>query len=259
VIGIALASHPKSQPTFSGRTVTQWLTGKDFATNQSAATVAVLALGEGSVPALRRMLHSGTKWDRVWFAKAPRWLYRRLPIGGHQFEHKDRAMWALKTLGRAGRQATPDLLAIAEDTTENRNQRYGAITTLRQIEAEPSVVIPVMDKLTNDPVVGRLAADQARSLRRVAESQRYAETQRSFAASRSTGREVQPAEFQPSSSFLDKGALWGPDKPKPPPINPDSNGQIIGTSQPSPPASDIQSSSTNGSVREKNISKLNSR
>jgi HEAT repeat protein len=218
-----LASHHQPQPTFSGRTVTQWLTGKDFSTNQAAVTTAVLALGEGSVPALRRMLHSGTKLSRLWFAWAPRWLYRRLPIGGYQFEHKDRAMWALQTLGRAGHQATPDLLTILQDTTEHWNQRSGAMATLRYIEAEPSVVIPILEKLKTDPVVGSFAASEARSLRRVAESQRYAESQRSFAASRSTGREVQKAEFQPSSSFLDKSSLWRPDKPMPTSTTPGSN------------------------------------
>ena len=254
-----LASHHQPQPTFSGRTVTQWLTGKDFATNQAAVTTAVLALGEGSVPALKRMLHSGTKWNRVWFAKAPRWLYLRLPVGADQFDRKDRAMWALQTLGRTGHQATPDLLTILQDTTEHWNQRSRAMATLRYIGAEPSVVIPILEKLKTDPVVGSFAASEARSLRRVAESQRYAETQKSFAASRSTGREVQKPEFQPSSSFLDKGSLWGPDKPKPLPVNPDSNEQRLGTNQPSPPASDIQSSPTNGSVREKSISKSNGR
>ncbi len=171
-LGMMLANRHRPEPTYSGRTVTQWLAGGDFETNRATVTEAVLGLREGSVPALRRMLRSGTKWDRVWFAKAPRWLYRRLPIGGHQFDRKDRAMWALKTLGQAGRQATPDLLGILQDTTEHWNQRSGAITTLRRIGAEPSVVIAVLDKLSADPVVGTLAAGEARSLRRAVEAQR---------------------------------------------------------------------------------------
>ena len=99
----------------------------------------------------------------------------QLPVGRYQFDRKDRAMWALQTLGRAGRQATPDLLVILEDPTEHWNQRSGAMSTLRLIDAEPSVMIPVMDKLKADPVVGTFAASEARSLRHAAEAQRYAE------------------------------------------------------------------------------------
>jgi hypothetical protein len=85
-ICMIMANRHKPEPMFSGRTITQWLAGRDFETNRAAVIVAVLALGEISVPALRRMLHSGTKSERMWFAKAPRWLYRRLPVGGYQFD-----------------------------------------------------------------------------------------------------------------------------------------------------------------------------
>jgi hypothetical protein len=202
VIGFKLANRHKLEPTFSGRTVTQWLTSRDFETNRAAVDTAVLALGGSCVPELRRMLHSGMKWNRVWFAKAPSWLYRRLPFGVHQFDRKDRAMWALKILGRVGRPATADLLAIAQDTTEHWNQRYGAITTLRCIEAKPSYVIPVMDKLGADPVVGTLATSEARILRAAAEAERYRVIEKSLAASVS------------STSILNQSFLWGPDKPK---------------------------------------------
>jgi hypothetical protein len=193
------------------------------------------------------MLHSGNKLERLWFAKVPIWLFRRLPVGSYQFEHKDRAMWALKTLGRAGRAATPDLLAILQDTTEHWNQRYRAMTTLRDIEAEPSVVIPVMDKLRTDPVVGTFAASAARALRDAAGTRRHVETQ------------VPKSEFQPSSSFLDKSSLWGPEKPQSTPINPGSNERSLGTNRPSPPAGDVHSSSTNGSARETDNTKVISR
>lgn len=249
-LGMMLASRHKPEPTYSGRTVTQWLAGRDFETNRAAVTEAVLGLREGSVAALRRMLHSGTKWDRVWFAKAPRWLYRRLPVGGYQFDRKDRAMWALQTLGRAGRQATPDLLGILQDTTEHWNQRSGAITTLRRIEADPSVVIAALDKLSADPVVGTLAAGEARSLRKAVEAQRYSESQTAFAASLSARGEVQKPEFRPSSSFLDKSSLWGPEKAKPTPVNTGSSERSLGTNQPSPRADDVNSSATNGSIHE---------
>jgi hypothetical protein len=111
-------------------------------------------------------------------------------------------MWALKILGRVGRPATPDLLAIAQDTTEHFNQRYGAITTLRSIEAKPSDVIPVMDKLAAAPVVGTLATSEARILRAAAEAERSRAIERSLAASVS------------STSFVNQSSLWGTDKPK---------------------------------------------
>lgn len=249
-LGMMLASRHKPEPTYSGRTVRQWLAGRDFETNRAAVTEAVLGLREASVPALRRMLHSGTKWDRVLFAKAPRWLYRRLPVGGYQFDRKDRAMWALQTLGRAGRQATPDLLGILQDTTEHWNQRSGAITTLRRIEADPSVVIPVLDKLSADPVVGTFAAGEARSLRKAVEAQRYSESRTAFAASLSARGEVPKPEFRPSSSFLDKSSMWGPERAKSTRISTGSNERNLGTNQPSLPADAVNSFATNGSIRE---------
>lgn len=215
VLGITLASPHKAEPTFCGRTVTQWLTSRDYETNKAAVSLAVVAIGEASVPALRRMLYSGTKWDRMWFAKAPRWLYRRLPVGGYQFDRKDRAMWALQNLGRAGRQATPDLLAILQDTTEHWNQRVGAMITLRSIEADPSVVLPVMDRLKSDAVVGAFAASEARSLRGSPEQQQYRELQKSLAAGRSVQTDPPKPAFQPSSSFLNQNSLWRPANSKP--------------------------------------------
>jgi hypothetical protein len=247
LVGSRLAGSRKREPTFGGRTVTQWLASRDFETNRAAVTVAVLGLGERSVPALRRMLHSGAKWNRLWLAKAPRWLYRRLPVGGYQFDRKDRAMWALKTLGRAGLPATPDLLAILQDTTENWNQRSGAITTLCLIEADPSSVLPVLDKLSTDPVVGAFAAREAQSLRKAAEAQRYTESQRAFAASRLTSHEAQKAEFQPSRSFLEKSSLWGPEKAKSKPVTTGSGARSLGTNQPSPrPGASVLPNDTSG-------------
>jgi HEAT repeat protein len=209
VLGIKLANPRKPEPVFCGRTVTQWLYSKDYQTNRAAVKLAVAALGDKSVPALRRMLRSGAKWERVWFAKAPRWLYRMLPFGGYQFERKDRAMWAIGTLGDDGREATPDLLAIFQDTTEHWNQRSRAIGTLFAIEAKPSLVMPVLDKLTNDPVVGRLAAQHAGVFRRAADYQRN----HTWGTMTKTGSKAPVAtqrEFKPSSSFLNQSSLWGP-------------------------------------------------
>jgi len=259
VIGIKLAHRHKPEPAFGGRTVTQWLTGGDFETNRAAVAVAVFALGEASVPALRRMLHSGTKLERVWFAKAPRWLYFRLPVGGYQFDRKDRAMWALQTLGRAGRPATPDLLVILEDPTEHWNQRSGAMSTLRHINAEPSLLIPVLDKLRADPVVGTLAATEARLLRNAAEAQRYAETQKAIAASLSARREVPKLEFQPSSSFLEDSSLWGPKEFRSKAIHPGTDEQGPGTNRPMPSEDKVRSSSTSGSLHETDNTKVGSR
>ena len=249
LVGSKLAGSRKREPTFGGRTVKQWLISRNFETNRAGVTVAVLALGEASVPALRGMLHSGNKLERVWFAKAPHWLYRRLPVGGYQFERKDRAMWALQTLRRSGRQATPDLLGILQDTTEHWNQRSGAMSTLRLIEADPSVVIAALDKLIADPVVGTLAAVEARLLRKAVEAERYSESQAAFAASLSARVAAQEPEFRPSSSFLDQSSLWGPEKAKSKPVNTGSGARRLGTNQPSPRADNVNSIATNGSVR----------
>ena len=151
----------------------------------------------------------------MWFAKAPRWLYRLAPVGRYQFDRKDRAVWALQNLGRAGRAPTPDLLTIAQDPTEHWNQRSSAITTLRYVEAEPAVVLPIMDKLKGDPVVGKVAASYARNLRDAVERERYREIEKSLAASRSTGPEPPKTELPPPGSFLDTESLWESAKAKP--------------------------------------------
>jgi hypothetical protein len=161
-------------------------------------------------------------------------------------------MWALKTLRRAGRQATPDLLAILEDTTEHWNQRSGALSTLRHVEADPSVLIPVLDKLSADPVIGTSAALEARLLRNAAEAQQYRESQRAFAATRLTEREVQKAEFQPSSSFLERSSLWGSAGARP-------STPGVGTNRPPPPTDDFHGAATRSSILETNNAKASPR
>jgi hypothetical protein len=214
------------EPIFAGKTITQWLTSKDYQTNQAAVKLAVFALREKSVPALSRMLHSGAQWQRVYVAHAPLWLYRKLPIGGYQFDYKDRAMWALEMLRWDGRQATPDLLAIAQDTTEHLNQRRHAIGTLYDIEAQPSVVLPVMVKLTNDPVIGKVAADYLRMVRSVAEHSRE-HAWHPTAKSDSQSTEAAQPKFQPSSSFLENTSVWGPEKPPRTSLKLDTNVTLI--------------------------------
>ena len=209
VLGLKLVSPRQPDPRFAGRTVRQWLYSTDYQTNRVAVQLAVVALGEKSVPALRRMLRSGTWWQRVWFAKTPAWLYRLLPLGGYQFERKDRALWAIGTLGRDGQEATPDLLAVLQDPTEHWNQRYGAFNTLFAVQAQPSLVIPVMDKLTNDPAVGKFAADYL-AMRKRADAY---QSEHSWGAVTKTGSRTPEAakpEFKPASSFLDQDSLWGP-------------------------------------------------
>ena len=116
------------------------------------------------------MLAAGTKLERVSFARAPRWLSqaaagRRID----EFDRKDRAMW-LGPSGLLGPRAARGAQQLPTSSSnpsrsllEHWNQRYRAMTTLRDIEAEPSVVIPVMDKLRANPVVGTFAASEARA------------------------------------------------------------------------------------------------
>ena len=75
-----LHGRHKPAPALGGRTVTEWLASRDYETNRAAVSLAVVTIGEASVPELRRMLRSGTRLDRLWFAKVPRWLYRVLPV-----------------------------------------------------------------------------------------------------------------------------------------------------------------------------------
>jgi hypothetical protein len=133
------------------------------------------------------------------------------------------------------------------------------MTTLRLIEADPSVVIAVLDKLSADPVVGTLAAGEGRSLRKAVEAQRYSESQAAFAARLSARVAVQKPEFRPSSSFLDQSSLWGPEKAKPKPVNTGSGGRSLGTNQPSPRVDDVNSIATNGSIREAHKNGVSSR
>ena len=249
VVAIKLASGRKPAPTFCGRTVTQWVTSSDFQTNRAAVDLAVIALGPGAVPELRRMLHSGTKWERVWFAKAPRWLYQRFPVGRDQFDRKDRAMSALMTLGPVGRPATPDLLEIAQDTTENCYQRMRATTVLCDIRADPAVVVPVMESLKYDPAIAKFAVGCARYLKEVAALEESARLEGLLAASDSAKQKATKPEFEPSSSFLDKSPLWGPGKSKPPTLTLGGDGGSTGSSRPPAPTSEDHSFTTNGSPR----------
>lgn len=205
-----LGNRRQAEPTFCGRHVTQWLTSRDFETNRPAVSLAVLAFGEKAVPTLKRMLHSGNKMERIWFRLAPRSWYRRFPVGGYQFDRKDRAMWALQTLGRAGREAIPDLVAILQDPTEHWNQRSRAISTLRDVRAEPALLIPVLDKLTNDAVMKVAAGTEVQLLRRQVEMDRQREAGRAIRASLSPPPKLPNPEFHPSTSFLSGLSLSAP-------------------------------------------------
>ena len=207
LLGITHRDRRPPEPVFSGRSVTAWLTSSDYATNRAAVSMAVLALGESALPALRRMLRSGNKPERIWFARAPRWLYHRLPIGASQFDRKDRAMWALQTLGQAGRKASPDLLALLRDPTEHWNQRTLAMSTFRQIGADPALLIPVLDKLTNDAAMRGIAVAELQHLRRNLATQQERKTQRALERSLGARRELTNEDFRPSTSLFTNVSL----------------------------------------------------
>jgi len=67
-------------------------------------------------------------------------------------------MAALETLGETGHQATVDLLAIIQDSTESSGVRRHAMHVLLAVRAESTLVIPVLNKLADDPVIGQAAA-----------------------------------------------------------------------------------------------------
>ena len=200
------------EPIYSGRTLKQWLISNDFETNNAAVTLVILEMGEKSLPTLREMLHSGTKLDRAWFAKAPERLYQHLPIGGYQFERKDRAMWALEKLGRAARPATPELLAILQDKTEHFNQRTRALKTLCSIETDQTELLRVLQTLTNDPIIGFYATGHYRTLiqsrRYMAEQRKHAEILNTFTTVTSTVSTSLDPQFKPTSFFSQSNLLW---------------------------------------------------
>jgi hypothetical protein len=211
VLSLGQGKRHEPEPVFCGRSVTEWLANADFETNRPAVTLAMVALGEKAVPTLRHMLHSGNKLQRGWFTLAPRWLYLRLPFGADQFDRKDRAMWALQTLGRVGHAAIPDLITILRDPTEHWNQRSKAISTLRDVQAEPALLIPVLNKLTNDTVMKGAAGMELQLLQREIEMGRQREAERALRASLPPRQELPRPEFHPPASLLSGLSLSAPE------------------------------------------------
>jgi hypothetical protein len=67
-------------------------------------------------------------------------------------------MAALEILGEAGHEAIPDLLAIIQDPTEVSETRQRAMQILFVVRADGALVIPILNKLSDDPVIGRSAS-----------------------------------------------------------------------------------------------------
>src|ERR1041385_8986161 len=164
VIAFMLSRYVTPEPIFEGRTLTELLTGKDYGRNQAQVSQAILASGDKAVPLLRRLLGSGNKIKRTILRRAPAWFWNRPPMRQwwHQLTCKERAMSTLEILGEAGRGATVDLLTIIQDSTESSGVRQHAMRVLLAVRAESSSVIPVLNKLAEDPVIGQSAAQCVR-------------------------------------------------------------------------------------------------
>ncbi len=178
VVGIGLASatlwrfkRVKSEPTFEGRTVSEWIVSSDFETNRPRFDLAFSIMGESTVPALTRKLRLGSKLERRFLQNAPIWLRRRWPIRWNLHTTRERAISAIEVLGHVARRATSDLLTVAQDKTEFPDLRARAIEVLWAINAEPVTVIPDLEGLKNDanPMVASVATSFARRFRELTE------------------------------------------------------------------------------------------
>jgi hypothetical protein len=223
-------SKPRStpDPMTNGRPLTQWLAIESLRTNKTAADLALVTLGKKAVPTLRTMLQSGNKAERLWSQNAPRWLYLRLPFGWRSYDEKDRAMAALELLGKDGHDAAPDLITILSDPSEHLYQRRKALTTLRSIRAEDSVVLPVLDALVGDPVIGNDASREARLRRDYAERMGSSKTARTRASS---SADVPIRYRKNTDSFLGNVSLWSAEGTKHT-SQPNRSNPILGTNMP---------------------------
>ena len=156
------------EPTYEGRTLTQWLCGPDFDTARYRVDFAVLSMGTKAVPHLKRHLRAGAKGERDLYKIAPYWFKSRWPTTGTLYETRSRALSAVETLGGLGRSCTPELLFMVSDRSEFPDLRRRAMKVLLLIGADPSTFLPTLDRAASDPdwTVRQTAGGYAARLRK---------------------------------------------------------------------------------------------
>jgi len=194
------------EPTYEGRTLTQWLCNSDFETARFRYRVdfAVLSMGTKAVPHLKRHLRAGAKAERDFYKISPQWIQSRWPTKGALYETRSRSLSAVETLGQLGRSCTPELLSMVSDRSEFPDLRRRAMKVLLLIGADASTFLPALDRAASDPdwTVRQTAGAYAAQLRKqpVEENERR------------RWEELMKSNVAPAAESLGLGPLWAPDE-----------------------------------------------
>ncbi|HXU79250.1 MAG TPA: hypothetical protein VN794_21910 [Methylomirabilota bacterium] len=140
-------------PLYQGRAITDWVKHGELTDDQLAD--AAQKLGDALFPPIEGILRSGTKTERAIFNRSPSRFWVRWPLKVTFLRSlwKDRAMSYLEKLGPRAVCTTPALLEIVQDGTEGGEQRSKALQTLVAVHADPSLVLPILKKLAEDPAM----------------------------------------------------------------------------------------------------------
>jgi hypothetical protein len=199
-----LQANLSPEPTYEGRTLTQWLRSRDFDTARHRVDFAILSMGTAAAPHLKRHLRSGAKTERDLYKIAPYWFRSRWPTTGTLYETRSRALSAVETLGGLGRSCTPELLSMVGDRSEFPDLRRRAMKVLLLIGADPSTFLSALDRVASDPdwTVRQTAGGYAVRLRKdpVEEKERQ------------LWEKLVKSNIAPTADRLGPGPLWAPDE-----------------------------------------------
>ena len=149
-----LSFRAPPEPTYEGRTLSEWLLSSDYDTARHRVEFAILSMGETAVPALKRLLRSGSKFERTAYARAPQWVKWCWPRHRSLSQVRERALIGVRMLRWDPRTFTHELTAMITDPTEFLDLRQRAmrlLTLTGHHHPDRSTVLSVLNQARADP------------------------------------------------------------------------------------------------------------
>ena len=154
-----VALRAPTEPTYEGRTLSEWLLSSDYVTARHRVEFAILSMGEAAVPSLKRLLRSGSKFERMVYTRTPQWVKWCWPRHGNLSLVRERALIGIHMLHWDPQVFTPELVAMITDRSEFLDLRQRAMYALIWKNADRAAVLFALNTVTNDPdpTVGQTA------------------------------------------------------------------------------------------------------
>lgn len=189
---VLFLTRPK-EPTYEGRTLTEWLIRDESdsnATHGDNYERAIRAIGTNGIPTLLRLLTVKDSQrldvrDIYWAV-----VLRDSNIGGAEYKHR-LASLGFGTLGQEAKSATSELIRLAKSGEQPGIRTY-ALWCLEGIKPEKEILFPVLAQSTNDVdwQVAKFASERLYNLQHNLYNNPYADEPVAQSSASKTGASV---------------------------------------------------------------------